>query len=324
MKEFIISYHSRTLASVGRRAEQQALPLPILRLEFPDREKLQIVRDSVSDVGGVKLHSGLNIFVYIQAPGRDEAEASAKLATEHLLNLIALATMTFCGAATLGSIIEFSEAQSSEVLSYIYPFDNQELLGSLSPIDRDGFREIFDAFNRCVDQQRLARAMSWFRKGINEDNLVDEFTAHWIGIEVIACVLRKALKQKMRDPGAWGGVKDIYENELGFKDFEKVKEARNGLLHGSMELNDDFVTEIIGYVLPTRRTLIASIARVLGLTRRGLLARNDAGNAYMAPSRRRCNIKGHYFKPDQHPSDPFSPVRDPRSSGRGVGFRATL
>ena len=103
------------------------------------------------------------------------------------------------------------------------------------------------------------------RKGINEQETVDEFTAYWIGLEVIKSILRRMLKMRAKDPGEWDGIRDIYENELHFNEFDKVEEARNKLLHGYEVLSTDFINEIGGYVEPTRRTLVASIACVLGL-----------------------------------------------------------
>jgi hypothetical protein len=265
MKRFIFNYHSSTLASVARRAEQQRLPLPMLRFDYSTGQTLQILRDSV-EPAGINLHRGLTSLVQNEASSWEEAEAAAKNLTEHLLNLVTLSTMTFCNGAELISAIEFPESGLPHLRSYTYPLERTELLGSLTPINAFEFNEIFDAFNKSADQQRVARALSWFRKGINEDNVVDEFSAYWIGLEVIASVLRKMLKMRMRDPQEWDGLKDVYEGELGLTDFEQVKETRHRLFHGFEQINATFIREIASCTVPTRRALIAAIARILNVS----------------------------------------------------------
>ena len=267
MNRFIIQYHSITLASIANRAEQQVFPLPTWRLDFSNNNIVQVVGDAVEQKDNINLHSGLRIIVQCHALTSEKAETVAKNLTEHLLNMVTLSTLAFSNPAQLVSIIEFTGKQLPLMRNFIYPFDGQELLGSLAPINESEFREIFDAFNRCADQQRIARALSWLRKGINEENFVDEFTANWIGLEVIAGVLRRMLKMRVQDPGPWDGLEDVYERELGFSNFNDVKGARDSLLHGFKELSDSFIKEIASYVVPTRQTLIASVARIIGLSK---------------------------------------------------------
>lgn len=71
---------------------------------------------------------------------------------------------------------------------------------------------------------------------------------------------------KVRNPGEWAGVEDIFVNKLHFQDFRIIKEnARNALLHGHRELDNEFIREISGYVQPIRKTLIFCIGTILGL-----------------------------------------------------------
>jgi hypothetical protein len=110
------------------------------------------------------------------------------------------------------------------------------------------------------------RALSWFRKGVGEENPVDEFISYWTGLEIVKCILRRNLKSQRKKVDEWDGVKDIYENILHYSRFDDgAKEARNGLLHGSHELSPDFVNEISTYIEPLRKTLIISIGEIIGL-----------------------------------------------------------
>jgi hypothetical protein len=155
---------------------------------------------------------------------------------------------------------------------YVYPFDSQEIIGSLSIVDETLFGTIFGAYDKSPDQQRILRALSWLRKGIGEENTVNEFISYWVGLEVTKPILKRNLARKMRNPKEWVGVEDIFTNRLHFQNFDTIKQnARNGLLHGFRELDDNFIKEIESYVDPIRKTLIYCIGSILGLEDRDML-----------------------------------------------------
>jgi hypothetical protein len=126
-------------------------------------------------------------------------------------------------------------------------------------------QELILTFFRSADAEEIARSLSWFRKGLNEENSVDEFIAYWSGLEVLKPLLRRRLKLRQRKVDAWAALKQIYENELSFADFERLKEIRNSLLHGYRPLTTEFVREIETCIEPTRKTLIAAMAQALNL-----------------------------------------------------------
>jgi len=149
---------------------------------------------------------------------------------------------------------------------YVYPFDEQEIVGSLSIIHEALFRALFEAYNKSSYQRRTQRALTWLRKGIGEENTVDEFISYWIGLEVIKHILNGNATK-------WDRVKDIFTNRLHFQNFGIIKTAgRNGLLHGFRELNNEFVGEIGSYLEPVRKTLVFCIGSILGLEDSILLA----------------------------------------------------
>ena len=265
MTRFLIQYYSTTLASIASRIEQQSLPLQGWKLEFPSDNTTLILNDAIERLDDVNLHVGLNLILERYSHSREDAEADTKAIAENILNLITYSTLAFCGAARLTSITEFQEHGNPLFSSYIYPFDENEKMGSIVPVAQQEFREIFDAMGKTGGQERVARALSWLRKGINEENIVDEFAAYWIGLEVLKSILRRMLKMKSKKPAEWDGVKNIYVNELHFSDFDKVEKARDKLFHGFESLTTAFIDEIKAHTEPTRKTLLASLASVLGL-----------------------------------------------------------
>jgi len=266
MNRYCFQYYSRTLASVAGRKDQQVSPRQGWNFDFPNARLKIALMDSVKSANGVNLHTGLNMIVYIEADSRGDARETSTNFTETLLNLITYSTLAYCSPAKLINVMEISAKEPHQFEHYVYPFDEQELMGSLSAIDKVLFGAIFESYKRSSYQQRVMRSLSWLRKGVGEQNKVDQFVSYWVGLEVIKHILRRNLATKMRNPGEWAGVEDIFTCKLHFEKFDTVKkDGRNGLLHGFRELDDKFVREIASHVEPLRKTLIFCIGTVLGL-----------------------------------------------------------
>ncbi len=291
MNRYIVQYHSRTLAALAGRERQQKFPSPKWTFDYPELPSYEMkiaLSDHVKKTGNINLHTGLRITADVKADSEEEARGISKNIVETLLNLISFSTLTFCGPTRLVSIISTSDAgtKAYPFRHYVYPFDEEEILGSLSVISEPTFRTIFEAYEKSPNKSRTLRALSWLRKGISEDGSVDEFICYWVGIEAIKhllvpekkahCIVLTAIKhifisrkvkRKKRSVGEeWGEVEEIFQNRLHRKDFKKIKQAgRNGLLHGFRELDNKFLQEIGSYVEPIRKTLVYCMGSVLGL-----------------------------------------------------------
>jgi len=270
MNRYCIHYHARTLVALAKRDKQQTFPLPGWVFNFPAQEVKVFLFDAIKQADGVNLHTGLNIVTALKASSLEEAKETSKSFVETTLNLVSFSTLTSCNSAKLVSTINISDAdvEAHPFRSYVYPFDDQETIGSLGLINEATFGVIFDAYTRSSHQQRILRALTWLRKGIGEDNTVDEFICYWTGLEVIRSILRRKLQYKTKNPKAWDGVEDIFANKLSFQNFGAVQDARRRLFHGGKEedrLDNQFVKEIECYLEPMRKTLIFCIGSILGL-----------------------------------------------------------
>ena len=268
MNKYGVQYRSRTQVALEKRDKQQVFPLAGWVFDFPVDEVRIFLLDAVKKANGINLHTGLNIISELRANSLEEAQETSKNFAETTLNLISFSTLTSCSPARLVSILNIldSDAETCPFMQYVYPFDEQEIIGSLNVINEPTFREVFDAYTKSSNQRRILRALSWLRKGIDEENPVDEFVSYWIGLEVIKHILRRNLKLKVKNVGEWDGVKDVFTNKLHCQDFDTIREAgRNGLLHGFRELDTKFIKEIESYVEPVRKTLIFSLGHILGL-----------------------------------------------------------
>lgn len=265
MDRYTVQHYSRTLAALARRGEQQTFPLPPWAFAFPVHEAKIALFDSVKKTDNINLHTGLNIITTLRASSAEEAIETAKSFVEMLLNLVSFSSLTFCGPARLASIIGILDADTKAhpFRHYVYPFDGEETLGSLSVINKPTFGAVFEAYDKSSYKPRTIRALSWLRKGIGEDGSADEFICYWIGLEAIKHVLAP---KKTNTDKEWEEVEKVFHKRLNRQDFKKIKQAgRNGLLHGFRQLDNEFVKEIGGYVEPIRKTLIFCIGSVLGL-----------------------------------------------------------
>lgn len=274
MDRYGIQYHSRTLAALVGRDKQQTFPLSGWVFDFPVHEVKMVLFDSIKKIDNINLHTGLNIITALKANSVEEARDTSRNFVETTLDLVSFSTLTYCNPTKLVSVINISDAdmEAHPFMHYVYPFDGQEILGSLSVINEPTFRALFEAYTKSSHQQRTLRALTWLRKGIGEENFTNEFVSYWVGLEVIKHILRRELKRKMRNVGEWDGVKDIFTNKLHFNDFDTIKkDARNGLLHGFRQQDNEFAKEIESHVEPIRKTLIACIGSILGLEENTIL-----------------------------------------------------
>jgi len=186
---------------------------------------------------------------------------------ETLLNLITFVTSSPCKSAKLLDVIEFGREGNPLCRSNVFdPVPENQLWGSVKVIEQQKFSETFETYKKSKYQQRIMRALSWFRKGLNEENIIDEFISYWIALEVLRGILRRKLRFKTRNPEEWDGVKWIFEEKLNFYQFSDIKNARDALLHGFRELSTDFVQEIRNnYLVPSRKAVIFAIGDILGL-----------------------------------------------------------
>jgi uncharacterized protein YrzB (UPF0473 family) len=270
MNRYYIQYHSRTLAALVGRNEQQTLPLSGWIFDFPINEVKVVLFDAIKQTDRVNLHTGLNITADIKADSEEEAIEISRNHVEALLSLICFSSLTHCAPAKLVSVINLTDKEVHPCKFYVYPFDGQEIIGSLTVIDESNFGKIFEAYDKSTYKPRILRALTWLRKGIGEENTIDEFVSYWIGLEVIKHIISPV---ETNTDEEWEKVEGIFADKLHFQGFKKIKQAgRNGLLHGFRQLDEKFAKEIDSYIEPIRKTLIFCIGDTLGLEDNNLLS----------------------------------------------------
>jgi hypothetical protein len=74
------------------------------------------------------------------------------------------------------------------------------------------------------------------------------------------------LQQRVRDPGEWDGVKQVFNILKNAPTFDDIYEARNQLLHGYEEYSPAFSEKIESYIEPTRKAAWVCIGNAMDLT----------------------------------------------------------
>ena len=197
MSEFYIQYYIRTRLNICDWKEWEQTPLPAHRFDF--RDATVAMRDCVRQEGADKFHVGLEFIVQTHATNEEEAKEKSKNFVEIISNLISFSTLSFCDAANINNVIEIKRGVNlSPSQFYIYPFKDDFIIGSSVKIDEAVFGEIWNKYNKSGHQQRLMRAMSWFRKGLNETGL-DEFISYWIGVEILKGILKSDVDARLEE-----------------------------------------------------------------------------------------------------------------------------
>jgi hypothetical protein len=227
-----------------------------------------------NEIGLYDHKQGLGVDCYVESESQLMAEEKSKTFVENVLNLIDFSTSSPSNSPLFISSYEATNRLLSRSFRQIFyiPIPDR----NIKPINKEIFEEIFQKFNKNQDA-RIARAISWLRKGYLEQKFVDKFVAFWIGLESINELLCDSFQfpleeRKLKcDCGkeiskiTSVGIKELFINEVGIDKslFDKIRNARGKLLHGGGPLDNNFVNEIKGYNPTVRNTLIAGIGRLL-------------------------------------------------------------
>lgn len=217
---------------------------------------------------------GLQADFYIDTESLEKGEEKSKIFIENILNLIDFSTSSASSTPLFISIYDASlglvEREYKQV--FYQPISER----NISVIDKDIFRDIFNAFNKNNDE-RVVRAISWLRKGYLEQKHVDKFIAFWTGLESINELLgdyfkipAEKRKMKCRKCGTplfiiTAGVERLFMDKVKVDKviFTKIRSARGKLLHGGGPLDDNFVNELKKHIPKVKKALLFGIGELL-------------------------------------------------------------
>jgi len=199
----------------------------------------------------------------VAASDQSEALERATHFADGIASLICFTSVTTVGSCRVRSVIEVNPSGSGHSFRQFLYTAEDALSGSLRPINEKRFHQVWQQYNQHPEQDHVARAIAWLRKGLGMDNRLDEFIAYRVGLEVLSGMLRRALLKKQRKK--WDGVQAVYPGDPGLASFDKVKELRDQILHGYKELDRPMSDRVKQSLNPCCKALITAIGRVLQL-----------------------------------------------------------
>lgn len=213
---------------------------------------------------------------YLEAESLDEAEQKSKVFIENILNLIDYSTSSASGPALL--VIAYDATDDLNQRAFKQIIYKSLLERNIKVVKQEIFEDIFKAFDKNKDA-RIVRATSWLRKAYLEKNYIDKFIAYWTGLESINDLLCDFFLISAEDrkwkcscgrtilPVSSVGIKTLFLDAIKIdnRQFSKIRNARNDLIHGNAPLDDNFVEEIKQYSPICKKALIVGIGILLGI-----------------------------------------------------------
>jgi hypothetical protein len=221
---------------------------------------------------------GLRVDTYTEATSKEEAKSKTKNLVENILSIIDLTNSSGSNPATFVSIYDATDNLTEREYEQIFHIPLHER--NIRVTDIQSLLKILRVFGDVFgkNEQRIIRAIFWFRKGLFEKNVVDKFISFWTGLESINELLCNyfGLTEDERKwkcnichsvilPVSTIGIKKLFIDILKFDNdnFQKIRNARNDLIHGGSPLNTDFVKEIMDYNPIIKKALIIGIGELL-------------------------------------------------------------
>lgn len=318
MPTYFVRFKSRCRIRLGTYAQIQGPE--VVRAKFKgdkDIEPIFVLYGLTEQIGNIKVPSGIGLDAHIEASSIVEAIQAVQHMADYVIDVLTLASLSEPHMATFVLAYDASPGITTRELIASNPIGPaivsralpewvlKNVLGALNAARKasPGSNEAQDRMNR-VD-----RAIKWLRKGIGETAILDEFTAYWIGLEVMDPVIRpvqrifkscpecgksidhcphcRAEVPKSEKVNPFEGIRHVLEEQCGLSKevFKEVRNMRGAVLHGGKGLGKDELELITKHMAIFRRGLVRSICLALAL--------DDAivaGLSVAEPRRMHCDV----------------------------------
>ncbi len=221
---------------------------------------------------------GLFTDSYIKASSSDNARHLSKAYTENLVSLIDFITASSSPSSCLILLYESSENLPKRDFKQIFHKSFEER--NIKEIDKKAFRDLFLALDKNLDP-RLLGALSWIRKANLQKIPIDKFISYWTGLESISSLLcdhyeipgeERVFKcqncERIIFPSSIKGIRKLFLNEI--KDdkqlFGKIRDTRNKIIHGLVQLDEKFIKKIEEYNPFVKKALIMGIGKLIPIS----------------------------------------------------------
>jgi len=165
--------------------------------------------------------------------------------------------MAYCELDRVDSILTFNTDQTpTGELRAINDTDLDLYLPR--PINKDVFKNIFEAYNKLSDIERntISRAIAWFRISMIKKNQIFEFISLWIALETICQILNDKVKKKKSNSSKYRGLIKIFNDKIKNVSFNDIRESRVHLFHSLGDISQNYRIKIESCLDPMRKSFI--------------------------------------------------------------------
>lgn len=239
------------------------------------------LRDHVQvDENGTPTQFGFVIDAVVHADSADQALELVAYPTEAAISIVCLAVSAVSSLRIPVSVIDVSPDVTSREFVQQLPAASE--LRPRRKFDPATFVPLFDHLNAVPEQSasRVFRAVRWYRKALLEDELFDQFSNLWTGLEVINELIKQRhnlpIDRPVRSCPACNAPVVLTPTNTGIEwlitelakepraAWKKAQKVRNGLSHGFEDLGT-LTLQVKAIVPILRRALLLGILELLNV-----------------------------------------------------------
>ncbi len=269
MKKYFVRFECRSRARLESLKQLQQDKRRQLRFPSADPKVPSLVIYNLRKKDGdVFLPDGLGIDAHVESTTIDKAIIDCGFLAALVVNATTFASGAEASAPTFLLAYDASQSSGERELvcdTWLGPVFNFRLLELelFAPIVQTLFKLVPGAKGSKEDVQRfkrIDRCLKWFRKGLGENTVIDEFAAYWTALETLDSLIRRERKISLACKkcgktvdrcnhcgeeippattavNSLDGIRFIFENVgLDNKLLNEIRRIRGGLLHGGKSL----------------------------------------------------------------------------------------
>jgi len=314
MKRYIVSFTTNTSICIRHLPALKDTKEPKIfstELHFTNQEIVIQIYDNVAQYNSFTGRDGLRIDVALDSAAIISSVDKAGGYADAMLSFLVLCTSSYAPVVKFDFAYEITPGiDKHEYMRDFYLEDIQFLIQRKA--EPNIYGEIFNAAAEHEDRMQhittrgewhkyagLQRAVSWFRKGIGADDIIDEYICYWIALEALGHLLTRDISEPLRvkcaecgysfdtcpncgkNPRIFASTSPLYEIEklaldtgLSKKEFSELRRLRAKILHSGSALRvirkqeDTPLVESIRTKVPVlRNLLIDGLSKALKLSK---------------------------------------------------------
>lgn len=267
MIEFSVRFTLLSTLSMKNRAHFEIGPM-----------KVMVVDDEFYDPKSTSWPNQLGITVVISANSIEDAVTEAQYAAEEVASLLALSTSAAIDICRPDRAIDCSEGVKDRIL-----WQRLRLPACILSV-REFSPELYDYFHQALlngitiggsnsilrgNQERFARAAHWYRKGILEQELLDQYQNYWTALEAMKIILNRRYKlknaEKVEFPCKKCGYGKKVPTEAGIKELIKRAGFKEALWSDIRKVRVDIVhgNEPLSKITPKAQALVPNLQKLV-------------------------------------------------------------